>query len=933
VRATVGAATVRRWAVAGRVAVALVVLAVAAAGAPLASFTRPAAAAPGDGPVTMSHDVSRTHLEASGNVTVDTRHVSVTATQTVNLRGRQQITVSWTGAHPTGGIVGDPNRERASHQEYPMVLMECRGIDSGNQHIDPSTCWVQTWEQRYQDSAFPFPEWRVDRYAQPEERTAVVDAPDPGACVESSAVAKRYVPFVEVSGKVDHFGPLGRCAMPAEASVDEDPATPPSNTTYAVTDADGNGSTRFVISTAQENASLGCSNAVPCSLVAIPIMGISCDTAPAGLPYENQPPDEIPAQVQAQAEDQCTKKGRYAPGEPASSDASKDKGDPAVGGALWWSASNWRGRISIPLTFAPPPNACDITDTRTPLDVYGSELMDQAFGQWAALFCKDPRAFKLRHVPVGEPLAKTALQSQSINGAMFSVSPDGGFGAPTVTSPVAVTGFAISYAIDDAAGHEYTSLRLTPRLVAKLLSESYWALPDLQRGYAALDKSEPYHAMATNPSDMSRDPEFIALNPGIGPTTAIQGAATMLVLAGNSDVTYALTSWLNADPEARAFLDGKPDPWGMVVNPSYRQIPLPQESWPLLDTFKSKTITFGGCIDPTNAPVPILPLIAAPMSGLLNIAQAMEYALGNSNTNCVQYVDQGGFPVPGGVLKPAVRQQPGSRFMLSLTALSDTALLGLRPAQLQTTSQVSNLTAKFSDATSRSFVGPTDTAIAKAVQQSTMDTVTRTWPIPYDKLRTVKDAYPGAMLVYLAAPATKLDRTTATQVGYLMSYAATKGQEAGQAEGQLPPGYVPMTAANGLGDLAAYAQLAAAAVAAQKGDVDLNLLPPATPGGPEAGGPGTGDAGGVPLPNPGVAPVPAGSPSPIFPPWTPAVQLPAAYTARVRSATAGWTLPLAALAALLAIGTAVGIRAGAGMWVRSAVRLRMAYLAELRKRR
>ena len=45
---------------------------------------------------------------------------------------------------------------------------------------------------------------------------------------------------------------------------------------------------------------------------------------------------------------------------------------------------------------------------------------------------------------------------------------------PVGFAPTAVTGFAIGYTIDrpDNAG-EYTDLRLNPRLLAKLLTESY----------------------------------------------------------------------------------------------------------------------------------------------------------------------------------------------------------------------------------------------------------------------------------------------------------------------------------------------------------------------------------------------------------------------------------------------------------------------------
>ena len=72
------------------------------------------------------------------------------------------------------------------------------------------------------------------------------------------------------------------------------------------------GSAKFDIWTAAENASLGCSRPSPCSLVAIPIMGISCDPAAQSLPPTDRPPagDRRPGAPTAR---------RRAPSRPASS--------------------------------------------------------------------------------------------------------------------------------------------------------------------------------------------------------------------------------------------------------------------------------------------------------------------------------------------------------------------------------------------------------------------------------------------------------------------------------------------------------------------------------------------------------------------------------------------------------------------------------------
>ncbi|WP_448631230.1 hypothetical protein [Cellulomonas soli] len=69
----------------------------------------------------------------------------------------------------------------------------------------------------------------------------------------------------------------------------------------------------------------------------------------------------------------------------------------AVSPAYWWSASNWRHRFVVPLTFALPPDACDVLDDRAPVQMYGSELLNQATLQWAPAYCLRDDRFKFRH--------------------------------------------------------------------------------------------------------------------------------------------------------------------------------------------------------------------------------------------------------------------------------------------------------------------------------------------------------------------------------------------------------------------------------------------------------------------------------------------------------------------------------------------------------
>ena len=95
------------------------------------------------------------------------------------------------------------------------------------------------------------------------------------------------------------------------------------------------------------------------------------------------------------------------------------------------------------------------------------------------------------------------------------------------------------------------------------------------------------------------------------------------------------------------------------------------------------------------------------------------------------------------------------------------------------------------------------------------------WKLPYDELHQDAGAaaYPGTMPIYAAIPTSGLPRTTATRLAAFLEYAASKGQRSGAANGQLPPGALPLTEANGLSALSAYTHRAAAAVLAQKGEV------------------------------------------------------------------------------------------------------------------
>ena len=135
-------------------------------------------------PVSTTKVVDRVVFDSSGNPsTLDQHTVKLVVDQTTNLRSLQLIHVSWSGAEPTGGIVGDQNSDLAQNEEHSFVLLECRGVDDSTapaaQQISPNTCWTEFADERFQTGSTVYPAWQSDGYATPDQRAAIVGAPSP----------------------------------------------------------------------------------------------------------------------------------------------------------------------------------------------------------------------------------------------------------------------------------------------------------------------------------------------------------------------------------------------------------------------------------------------------------------------------------------------------------------------------------------------------------------------------------------------------------------------------------------------------------------------------------------------------------------------------------------------------------------------------------
>ena len=153
-----------------------------------------------------------------------------------------------------------------------------------------------------------------------------------------------------------------------------------------------------------------------------------------------------------------------------------------------------------------------------------------------------------------------------------SLNPD----SPVIYAPISLSGLVIGFNIErnprpeapaeaqQLSGVRVAELNLTPRLVAKLLTQSY-------RLQVTIGTPPAYDWMVENPADLGTDPDFLRFNPEFQLLYTADGRtfSGLQLPAGSSDAALQVWEWILADAEARAWLNGTPDEWGMKVNPVY----------------------------------------------------------------------------------------------------------------------------------------------------------------------------------------------------------------------------------------------------------------------------------------------------------------------------------------------------------------------------
>lgn len=459
----------------------------------------------------------------------------------------------------------------------------------------------------------------------------------------------------------------------------------------------------------------------------------------------------------------------------------------------------WENRIAVPLDFLPIDSPCSLADEERRLA--GSDLMQAAISNWQPVLCTTGDLPPYSFVPVGDAAARQQLAG-SVDGGpgMVVVSkPLEGSQAdplsPAVYAPIGLSGLVIGFNIEryvrsefpeEAAysGMRVARINLTPRLVAKLLTQSY-------RSQVSLGGAPPadYAWLGTNPRSLATDPDFLQFNPEFemlraGDERTFGG---LQLPAGSSDAAETLWQWVLADDEAREWLDGTVDEWGMRVNPVYSTSPtvnpngfgfaspLPN-SFPKADPYcyQAPAVGFNGSIVPP------------PLCGTDWMPYGRNYAdtarAARTGFDGARIVENLSPASSSDYWRRVSPQYIGLRAMLSLTDSASAAQYGL---------QVAALSRADDNGADRVFIAP-DAAGLQAGAAAMVPSDIEPDVLVVDPTSTAPTAYPLTLLSYAAIKPLSLDAAARRDYAEFVDYAVGAGQVAGIEVGQLPRGYAPL---------------------------------------------------------------------------------------------------------------------------------------------
>lgn len=730
-------------------------------------------------------------------------NLTITVNQTRGL-SNQAISVTWTGGTPTNS---DLNKSGLFNDNY-LQIFQCWGPDDGSNPADPGPAPTGC-EFGANEVNNPVITLSAALGAPITRRVAVDDTShyawtDPGG-------AGTFIPFDPVDGSAPINITTQASSNPEEPNVWLNPLfdyTTTNEVDYARTYPDGTGQQLFTADTGLEAPGLGCGQSVTqpngssvapaCWLVIVPR---------GSAAYENPPGSGL------------------------------NTGPNAAVGTSPLSGAAYAHRIAIPLTFNSVAASCPLGATQD--RIVGSELAAPAVGSWEPKLCSAANAPPYQFSTIADDQARQevlaggtdgpgmAVVTQPIDPSLISPSD------PVTYAPMTLSGVVIGFNIDrqlnvdnadddaEAAliGQNVAHIYLTPRLVAKLLTESY------VESFVGLNKFQAppgYSWLRNNPFGIFDDPDFLQFNPEFKLLDCQNSpdCAGLIVEQPSSDAAYTVWNWILSDPEAKAWLEGAPDPWGMTVNPYYNlsatqnpsQVGFAStgfpESYPKADPYLYQDET--QLVNANNQlPRPLGMGDALPYQGGM---QAAALATRNANDGAKLTADYGAVS-PELAWTSNGPKPVGEAFDMSITDSADAAQYGLQTAALSRAGD---------DGSDRTFISP-DNAGLEAGQQAMVPSATA-GVLTADPATTFPGAYPLSMLTYAAVPAPGLSAQLCKDYAAFITYGTTAGQTSGTALGDLPPGYAPLDP-----ELVAEAKTAAATIVAQCGKANTSTSTPTTP--------------------------------------------------------------------------------------------------------
>jgi hypothetical protein len=705
----------------------------------------------------------------------DFKNISVTVSQTQDI-GHQGITVSWSGAKaPTAPLPYDNF----------MQMMECYGdSDSGPSpegcmfgssgtlgtslpngaitdrggvlcdHGAPGSTLPNTNPDDTPTGQLGDPSYGCDPYEPAAETVPHCDTAD-GTLFDCATAGRFYVPFVPVSGSSPLYLQTNLTQQFNQFNSNE--------VAYAPTSSDGTGQIQFQTLTAVQAPSLGCgaleSNGQTrnCWLVIVP----RGTYEPNGFQVPNL---DFNYQV-----------GQYIDSSPL-------------------SASNWAQRIQIHLGYAPLATNCPISVV--PDAMVGTQVAYRAVTSWQGELNQQANCTRVYSYTATTESSATGQLVGGSAGLAFTTIPIGseatrdGLSPPTLPTilyaPVAVTALDVGYNINQTTGQVTTPVKLTPALLARSLTQVYrYDLPDYVPAHGLFGPAWS----TSNPSNLSYDSEFQALNPEIGLFGGVWSSAPF-VTGDHSGDNQRFWEYIQSDPATAAWLDGgaadSSDPVG--ADPDYTALnlgasPAP-DSFPVAYTGSvtcSQVAVGNTCGTTPDAKLNSVDMI--PVQN--NYDQAASTVVSGKDPALETLWDTGALSPQGtqGWWTTVGAELPGRVFLSALLDMPDVAAYGLNFAAL--------CPAGATSPTDTNCVTPSLDSVAAALN-STGATTDSAGLIQVNPAKVPAGSYPLVDVVYAAVP-TNQSAAALNDYADFIAYAAGQGQTTGSAPGDLPAGYLPLT--------------------------------------------------------------------------------------------------------------------------------------------